>query len=86
MEPTMTEAATMVTADQEEAIEALGVALDAPGEADRAFFKRHPERYYSFAVSSRPNCACTRSWTAASHGSRRGSSSTTRSSALSRGA
>jgi hypothetical protein len=34
------------TDKQQEAIEALGMALDAPGEADRAFFERHPERRY----------------------------------------
>jgi hypothetical protein len=34
------------TDEQQHAIYALGAALDAPGEADRAFFKRHPERWY----------------------------------------
>jgi hypothetical protein len=68
------------TDKQQEAIEALGMALDAPGEADRAFFERHPERATSYAVSTGSSCACMRSWMAAGRRSRRGSSSTTRSS------
>ena len=31
---------------QQQAIADLGAALDAPGEADRAFFLGHPERHY----------------------------------------
>ena len=31
---------------QQQAILALGTALDAPSDADRAFFTRHPERDY----------------------------------------
>jgi hypothetical protein len=34
------------TDEQQRAIYALGAALDARGEADRAFFERHPERGY----------------------------------------
>jgi hypothetical protein len=34
------------TDEQQGAIYALGEALDAPSEADRAFFERHPERWY----------------------------------------
>jgi hypothetical protein len=46
MEPTMTEASQYPTDEQQEAIYALGGALDGPSEADRAFFERHPERGY----------------------------------------
>lgn len=42
----MTEALQYATDEQQEAIYALGAALDAPGEADRAFFERHPDRRY----------------------------------------
>ena len=42
----MTEASQYPTDEQQGAIYALGAALDAPGEADRAFFERYPERWY----------------------------------------